>query len=177
MKRLYYLTDTLDSTEQISQDVHKSGVTDWNFHVHSEDQAGLTKRHIHRANFLQNLEVVGYGERGAMLGFICACFVAGALAVLQPFSEPITGLGYAAIFAFITAFGTWAGGLAGICSENRKITEFHDDVHKGKYLILIDAGRKQAEEVKQLMSRLHPEALFKREGSTWINPFTPNSAI
>ena len=53
MKRLYYLTDTLDSVSKISTNLHQDGITDWNIHVLSKDEAGLYHRHVHSAHLFQ----------------------------------------------------------------------------------------------------------------------------
>jgi hypothetical protein len=41
MKRLYYLSSSIESVEQVSNDLHEKGITDWNFHIISKDEAGL----------------------------------------------------------------------------------------------------------------------------------------
>ncbi|MEN8261028.1 MAG: hypothetical protein ABFS02_10655 [Pseudomonadota bacterium] len=172
MKRMYYLTPNLDSTEQISKDLHEEGITDWNFHVHSKDEAGLYKRHIHSANYIHKLDIVRYGERGAVLGFLISLGAVAYVMTAQPFGPDGGGaLAYVAICGFLTLFGAWVGGLAGLTHENQKIAMFHDEVERGKYLLLIDVRTDEEEKVKTLMMRKHPEAELKRIGSTFINPF------
>ncbi|MBS1212487.1 MAG: uncharacterized protein H6R26_1104, partial [Proteobacteria bacterium] len=138
MKRLYYLTENIDSVEQVSNDLHQAGVTDWNFHVLSKDEAGLYKRHIHSANYLQKLDIIRNAERGAMAGFAGAVLVTGYVITAEPFGSQLSGLVYVAIFGFITLFGAWMGGLVGLSRENQKIAEYHDDIEAGKFLIMID---------------------------------------
>lgn len=171
MKRIYYLTDNIDSAEHISNDLHEAGITDWNFHVLSKDEAGLYKRHIHSASYLQKLDIVRDAERGAMLGAVAGLIVTWFIASSQMFGANVGALAYLAIFAFIALFGAWLGGLVGLTQENQKIAFYHNDIEAGKYLILIDVKAGQEEHVKALMQRKHPEAQFKRVGSTFINPF------
>ena len=171
MKRLYYLTDNIDSTEQISNDLHAAGITDWNFHVLSKDEAGLYKRHIHTANYAQKLDIVRNAERGALLGLVAAILTVMFIKSSGRFGSNPGGMFYVAIIGFITLFGAWAGGLAGIARENRKIACYHDDIEAGKFLIMIDVKAGKADEVRGLMSKNHPQAQFKRIGSTFINPF------
>lgn len=171
MQRLYYLTGNLDSTEQISIDLHAAGISDWNFHVWSKDEAGLYKRHIHSANFIQKLDVVRYTERGAIVGFLGALAVTGYVIVTDPFGPNVGGLVYVAIFGFVTLFGAWVGGLTGLATENQKVAAYHDDIEAGKYLILIDVRKTEEEKVRKLMATRHPEAAYLRTGSTFVNPF------
>lgn len=172
MKRMYYLTSNLDSTEQISRDLHEEGITDWNFHVHCMDEAGLYKRRIHSANYIHKLDIVRYGERGAIVGFLIGIAAVAYVITAQPFGpEGATTLAYVALCGFLTLFGAWVGGLAGLSHENQKIAMFHEEVERGKYLLLIDVRPDEEEKVKSLMARKHPEADLKRTGSTFINPF------
>ena len=171
MKRMYYLSSSLDSVERISTSLHQAGITDWNFHVHSKDEAGLTKHHVHSANYIQKMDIVRYGERGAMIGVVISALICAYMVTAQPFGSNIDGLAYSAVFVFFTLFSAWAGGMVGMMKENQKLAEYHDDLEAGKHLLLVDVKAGQAEEVSQLMASQHPEAQFMREGSTFINPF------
>ena len=171
MKRIYYLTDTIDSTEQISQDLQAAGVTHWNFHVLSKDEAGLNKRHIHSANYFQRLDIVRNAERGAILGLLAGIYGMIYLNTSQPFGPNPGMAAYFSILFALTLFGAWTGGLAGLGVENQKIARYHGELEAGKYLILIDVKAGEEDRVHDLMSRKHPEAQFQRIGSTLINPF------
>lgn len=171
MRRMYYLTHDLDSTEQISNDLHQEGISDWNFHVLSKDEAGLYRRHIHSANYPQRLDIIRNAERGAILGLIGALFTTGYVIIAEPFGANQSGLVYVAIFGFVTLFGAWAGGLAGIARENQKIAQYHDEIEAGKFLIMIDVPAGDQGRVQAVMAQKHPEAQLQRIGSTLINPF------
>lgn len=171
MKRMYYLSSSLDSVEQISESLHQAGVTDWNFHVHSKDEAGLTRHHVHSANYIQTMDIVRYGARGMMLGFILSALACGYMITAQPFGTHIDSLAYIAIFIFFTLFSTWAGGMIGMMKENQKLAQYHDEIEAGQHLLLVDVKAGQVEEIRQLMASQHPEAKFMREGSTLVNPF------
>ncbi|MDD2767203.1 MAG: hypothetical protein PHT19_00625 [Methylococcus sp.] len=171
MKRLYYLTENLDSVERIASALHKEGISDWNFHVISKDQAGLYRRHIHSANFIQKSDAVRYAERGALLGFAFSVLGSLYVASAQPFGSDMGSMVYLAIFGFITLFGVWVGGLMGMTTENQKIAAYHNEIDAGKHLLLIDAKIEEEERVRELMARTHPDAHLLRVGSTLINPF------
>lgn len=171
MKRMYYLTDNIDSTEQISTDLHSAGITHWNFHVLSKDEAGLYQRQIHRANYFQRLDIVRNAERGAMLGLLAGIYGMVFINTSEPFGPNPGMLAYFTVLFVLTLFGAWTGGLAGLGVENQKIRQYHDELEAGKYLILIDVKVGEEDRVHDLMSQKHPEAQFKRIGSTLINPF------
>jgi hypothetical protein len=172
MLRLYYLTKELRSVEQVSKDLHDNGITDWHFHVHSKDEAGLYKKHVHSANYVQQRDIIRYGERGAVIAVFFAVLAVLFVMMAKPFGEQTHALVYISIFGFITLFGAWVGGLAGLATENQSLARFHDEVAAGYYLLMVDVKKEQTDEVKQLMAEKHPEADFKGSESTLILPFS-----
>jgi hypothetical protein len=171
MKRLYYLTDDIESCAGISRDLHEAGITDWNFHVLGKDEAGLYKRQIHSAGYLHKLDIVRDAERGGMIGLLAAIVLAWYLSASDAFSGHTSTLMYIAIFGFITMFGIWAGGMVGLSTENQKIARYHDAIESGRFLVMLDVNVGEEEKLKDLMASRHPEAEFQRIGSTFINPF------
>ena len=171
MRRIYYLTDTIDSTEKISTNLHQAGISDWNFHVLSKDEAGLYRRHIHSANPLQKLDIIRNAERGGVIGFGASVLATLYVVTVEPFGANLSGLVYVAIFGFITLFGAWLGGLVGLSRENQKIAQYHDEIEAGKFLVMIDVKAGEESRVQDLMAKRHTEARFMRIGSTFVNPF------
>ncbi len=172
MKCLYYLTSTLDSTHQVSDDLHESGVDDWFIHVVSKDESGLKEEQIHSGNYLEKLDILRSGIIGAVLGFIAGTILMFVLMVSQPFGPDIKTIVYFAIVFVVTCFGAWSGGLTGIASENKKMAEFRDDLEAGKYLILIYARKKNEDIVKSMMTAKHPEAILVASDASFFNPLT-----
>jgi hypothetical protein len=60
MRRLFYLVSSIDSAKEISEDLHKNGVTDWRFHVLSKDEAGLYTHNLHSASVSDRTDVVRF---------------------------------------------------------------------------------------------------------------------
>lgn len=172
MKCLYYLAPTLDSTHEISDDLHAVGVRDFFVHVISRDEAGLKKQHIHSSNYLETLDVVRDGVIGGAVGFIVGLIGVALLRYFDPFGVEVPNFVYYSIIGVATLFGTWEGGLIGIGQENRKLARFHDDIQGGKLLILIYALKEQEEKVRQMMRERHPESEFAAVDRHFINPFS-----
>jgi hypothetical protein len=171
MKCIYYLSPTLKSTHQISDDLHDIGIDDWFLHIHSKDESGLVKEHLHSSNYLETLDFIREGMIGAAMGFVAGLALAGIAAVTEPFGTTIPTVGYAAIVFLVTCFGAWVGGLTGVARENKKIANFHEDIVAGKYLILIYAKENQIESIRQMMSSKHPEAALAAVDAHFLNPF------
>ncbi len=172
MKCIYYLTSTLDSCNQISDDLHQTGVKDWFIHILSKDEAGLTKRKLHSSNYLEQIDLLRFSIIGTFIGLILGLFSVFLMKVLQPFGPDVPNYAYYGVIAALTLFGAWEGGLTGIASENRKISHFHNEIEAGKYLILIYAREKYQNAIKTMMLTQHPEARIVAEDGYFFNPLS-----
>lgn len=170
MKCLYYVTTTLDSTQQISDDLHDAGIDDWFFHVISKDESGLKREQIHSGNYIEKLDILRYGILGALIGFVAGLVVSLIVMVMEPFGSEAKGIVYFGIVALMTCFGAWSGGLTGVASENKKIAEFHDEIEAGKYLVLIYARKNKDSTVRGVMTNKHPEAVLSAVDENFYNP-------
>lgn len=171
MKCIYYLSPTLKSTHQISDDLHDIGVDDWFLHIHSKDESGLVREHLHSSNYLESLDFIREGLMGAGIGFTIGLLMAALAAVTEPFGSQVPMFAYAAIVFLITCFGAWVGGLTGVARENKKIAHFNDDIAAGKYLILIYAKENQVQSIQQMMKSKHSEAVLAAVDPHFLNPF------
>ena len=169
MIRLFYLVSSIDSAKDISDDLHKHGVTDWRFHIVSKDEAGLYTHQLHTASVLDRTDLPRFVERGALIGFVLALAVLIPLSFLDVLTMPAAA--WIALFAFMVAAGAWVGGFGGIQSENYRIQPFHQDIEAGKYLIMVDTPKDHAPKVKELMTKNHPEAELQGKDSSINNPF------
>ena len=172
MKANYYLSPTLKSTHQISDDLHEVGINDWFIHVISKDESGLNREHVHSSNYLETLDVLRNGGIGGLIGFIIGVFAAGALMFFKPFGPNMPEYVYLIVIVLFTLFGIWEGGLAGVACENKKLAKFHDELEEGKYLILIYTGKNQEDIVNEMMVRKHPEAQLVATDTQYFNPFS-----
>jgi hypothetical protein len=172
MKCLYYLAPTLESTQQISDDLHEAGILDWFLHVISKDEAGLKREHIHSSNYLETTDLIRDGLIGANLGFIASVVAAGLIMLLEPFGPETPKVVYFFVIAVFTLFGAWVGGLTGIDKRNKKLKRFQEDIDAGGYLILVYAFRKQEGAVREVMRNKHGEARLVAVDRHFLNPFS-----
>ncbi len=171
MKCLYYLAPTLESTRAVSDDLHVVGVRDWYIHVVSNDEAGLRKERIHSSNYIETMDFVRTGLLGAYIGFIVGMFGVFLIMATQTFGPNIPVFAYLAVMLIATLFGAWAGGLYGLGVENKKLSQFHEDIQNGKYLILIYSKRGSGETIKAMMREKHRESEYVATDKHFINPF------
>ena len=170
MRRLYFLVDDVEMTEQVSDTLHRAGITDWNFHAISRDEAGLYRHHIHTATPYQQRDVVHTGARWALVAGVTGLVVSAVLKSFQPLPFSIDWV-MVALFALICGcFGAWVGGMVGLSRENYKLAPFHEHLVAGKTLVLVDVPPAQVAETRRLMHERFPNVAFLAADSTFINP-------
>ena len=174
MKCLYYLSSTLSCTQDVSDDLHQVGVSDFYLHVISRDESGLKKQQIHSSNYLETLDVIRDGFIGAALGLLIGMVGIGLLMYFRPFGPDVEvpTYVYAILVVAATLFGVWEGGLTGIASENKKLSRFHEAIDQGKYLMLVYVRRHQEDTVRKMMAERHPDAELVACDTHFINPFS-----
>lgn len=169
MKRLFYLVDDITNAEDISEDLHQHGISDWRFHVISKDEAGLYSHHLHSASIIDRTDLPRYVERGLIIGAVLALSFLLPLWFFGAFDLP--GGAWVALGIFTVVAGGWIGGFGGINAENYRIRRFHKDIEAGRYLIMVDVPKSDREKMKELMAKKHPEAELQGESSSFNNPF------
>ena len=167
MKRLYYLSPSIESAEQVSNDLHEKGITDWNFHIISKDDKGLYAHQLHSASLFHRTDVVRFMERGLISGGVLGLFFTMPLAYIEAF----TFNAWLGVAFFCVLFGSWAGFVGGISQENYKVQRFHSQISEGQYLIMVDVHKEHEELIRCVMSIRHPEAVIQGQSSTITNPF------
>jgi hypothetical protein len=174
MKCLYFLSSTLSCTQDVSDDLHRAGISDFYLHVISRDESGLQKQHIHSSNYLETLDVVRDGFIGAALGMAVGLIGIALLMYFKPFGADVQvpTFVYAILVGAATLFGAWEGGLTGIATESKKLRRFHEALEAGKYLILVYVRRHQEEAVRKMMRERHPDAELAAVDTHFINPFS-----
>ena len=178
MKRLYYLTSSIDSAESVSRELHREGVTDWNFHVMSsqlENREKLEQRHLHCASYyFHEHDGLRLAERGAIIGGVAGlCAIIGYLVASTDVAAEhqlfaMVSLAFSTVI--LIAFGVGSGMIYGVDHENIKIKRFHDQLENGEYLIMVDTNKKDVARIQQIMER-HPDVRAAGEGHSQANPF------
>jgi len=176
VKRLYYLSQDLEDTRQISDDLHQAGITDWHFRVICKNPEGLYQHHIHSANPLQRLDVIHCGEQGALTGGCFGLVLATTLLLIDPPGYPTDFKMFGLIICICALIGAWIGGSSGLSQQNYKVSRFHEKIEAGQYLLIVDVTKAQKEAVKSVMEQ-HPYAVKAGEGSSFTNPFQDSEPL
>lgn len=160
MKRLYYITESIDYAEDISKHLTESGIDKHHIHVLSKNEAGVVTHHLNGPNLFERVDFI----RGAVQGLVVGLMMGiGALFFGRYLFEfGFSGLAQVAMLCLMMLFGSWVGGLVGFTQENRHLRRFHEQIEKGRHLMMIDVKSSEEHMVHMVIDHLN-EAQFGGE--------------
>jgi hypothetical protein len=177
MKRLYYLTDSLDTAENVYSDLKNHGIDQRYLHVLSNDAQGVQSHHLNQAGILNKYDIsfqTGIGALwGSAIGFILAAtalipMTAGLLAT------ELIAFTCLLLLAGGTVLGTVYGAILGCHQENRRLKKFHQQILNGMHLLMIDTDQQHRREIENSVH--HFETVDAGEEDIWtILPYHVNS--
>lgn len=159
MVRLYFLVPDADRTFQITHELGELGLEKNEVHVLAEDQAKLEQMDVNRATLRQTTDVVHATKRGVIVGIPLGVLLGAIAAYFIPIGGGWTGFITLLVGAGIFGgfFGAWASSMIGVSVEDKKVTEFREDLERGSFLMLVDVPEQREHEVITAIKRHHPE--------------------
>lgn len=158
MKRLYFLSPSLESTTAIVEELHTLGINDRDIHVVGKNHTGMANNHVHEASVLQTSDVIPALERGAAIG-VTSGLLAGLVAVSFPPAGLILGGGAVlGMGLFGAGFGAWVSSMIGVSVPNETVEQYEQAIEKGQFLLILDIPKEDEFRIADLILKHHPEA-------------------
>ena len=167
MQRHYYISDDLDDLSQVEHELQEQGLKPPQFHVLSENDAEVEKRHLHAIEPVLKKDVVRLTELGALFGLLGAALLLVVAYVMQWYQSTVGWLPFVFSALVTLGFCTWQGGLIGIQMPNRQFQRFSKLLAKGKHVFFVDFEQQQEPALNKVISA-HPAMHFA--GSGKANP-------
>jgi len=154
--RMYVTLPDTSSARRLADDLLLARIEDR--HMHFLARRGTDLGDLHEASYLQKTDamhaaavglVIG-GAMGIVLGLILVYFPPGGV-TLQLVTVLITAV-------VGGAFGAWVSTMVGLQVPNSRLKGFDHDLDEGKVLLMLDVPSGRYEQVKEIISRTHPEA-------------------
>jgi hypothetical protein len=128
-------------------------------HIHFLSRRDSLPDDLPQASVLQKTDIVHGAQVGIVIGGIVGA-IAGALLVLFP-PEGVT-LKLITVLAVAiggAVFGAWVSSMVASAVPNSRLKTFDADVQSGKVLMMVDVPMRRVQEIRELVSQRHPEAL------------------
>ena len=156
-RRLYFVLPDVESARAMLNDLLLARIECK--HVHFLSKRDSLPDDLPQCNVLQKTDIVHGAQLGIGIGGIVGA-VAGVLLVFFP-PEGIT-LKFITILMIAVGgalFGAWASSMVASSVPNSKLKAFERDMEAGKVLMMVDVPMRRVQEICDLISRRHPEAL------------------
>lgn len=141
MKRHFYVHNDLSEIRNIETKLEAAGISPYQMHVLSEDDAAVDAYKLHSVSSLFRKDVVRTGFIGLGIGILSALavvLVAMAMNVSDVMWVPTIFLA-----VILLGFCVWEGGLWGIQSNNKKFERFESELNKGNHVLMVDIKANQ----------------------------------
>ncbi|MEH6651693.1 MAG: hypothetical protein V7707_16865 [Motiliproteus sp.] len=157
MTRHYFIADSLNTTEQVSELLHQQlQINDSHFHVLSRDNNGLKEHHLHPANLLQQRDLIHGATMGAITGLVIGlglfCSAVLTMAFWTDTSETIKNAVFIGSIILPILLGAGVGALFGLTQENYKISRFHNALESGQHLLMVDADETRQVAIRRALT-------------------------
>ena len=168
MKRLFYVIDSLDEAESISDEVHSLGIEDDQFYVVARDAKGIESHHLHGSQSLDDTEIIAAKKRSNWLA-IAAAIVAGAgLSFL--FSTTLMGiLSFVVLCGAIFLLFKFITSTTCDSFDEYFKSVLNEHLDNGDAILVIDTKGDQAHKVEAQLKQ-HPKANFIADSSNIHSP-------
>ena len=155
-RRLYFLLPDLASAHQTADDLLLARVEDRRMHFLAK--RGTPLGALREASFLQKSDAVHGAELGLIIGAI-----GGFLLGVYMFMTPPDGMHLQLVTVLLAtvvgaAFGAWTASLVAMSVPNTRLKAFQGDIESGMILMMVDVPLARVDEVRELVTRRHPEA-------------------
>lgn len=167
-RRLYFLLPDVDSARRMLDEMLIARIEVRR--IHFLGKRGALPADLPEATVLQKTDIVHGAQLGTVIGGVAGT-LGGLLVVLFPPGGASLQLVTILIAAVVGAlFGAWASSMAASAVPNSQLARFQPDLENGKVLMMVDVPMRRIQEISELVTRRHPEAVSSGFEPTVVFP-------
>jgi hypothetical protein len=163
-RKLYFMIDSIENANRMMQELLLKRVDDSHISFYTKSRAELGD--LPKAGIMERTGMFNGGMAGCFIGAAFG-FIAGLLVVLLPnpwFPEWYVPASPATIITITTVIGVIAGaigtGLVASALPNDLVAKLRQDIENGHTLMIVKVEPERSEEIRELVSRNHPEITY-----------------
>ena len=128
-------------------------------HIHFLGTRGTLPPDLPEASVLQKTDIVHGAQMGLVIGAVVGA-AAGGLVVMFP-PEGVTLKLIAVLAAALGGafFGAWVSSMVASAVPNSRLKPFENAIEAGRVLMMVDVPMTRTQEICELVTRRHPEAV------------------
>ncbi|MEJ5210132.1 MAG: DUF1269 domain-containing protein [Burkholderiales bacterium] len=155
-RRLYFLLPDTASARQVVDDLLLARVEERHMHVLARDDVSLEG--LHEASILQKSDIVHGAEAGLVVGAIAGVVAGLVVLAFPPTDTPLQLVTLLATTMLGAGFGAWVSSMIASSIPNSRLKAFEKAIADGQILLMVDVPAPRVREIRELVSRRHPEA-------------------
>lgn len=156
LRRLYFVLPDVETAQQVERELLLAKIEDR--HMHFLAKEGTDLGDLPEASLAQKSDYV-HGMGVGLIAGACAGAVLGIVGAYVYLGNTPTAYAIVGLLALTgAAFGTWISGMIGASVPNTRLKTFNETIDAGHILLMVDIHPDRIEDVKTLVTTLHPEA-------------------
>ncbi|MEO1767491.1 DUF1269 domain-containing protein [Thiobacter aerophilum] len=155
-RRLYFLLPDTTSARQVVDDLLLARVEERHMHVLARDDIPLEG--LHEASILQKSDIVHGAEAGLVVGAIAGVVAGLVVLAFPPADTPLRLVTLLLTTMLGAGFGAWVSSMIASSIPNSRLKAFEHAIADGQILLMVDVPASRVREIRELVSRRHPEA-------------------
>lgn len=168
--QLKFLLESLRDSDVIQSELIATGIPANDIHFVSERAEQFAGHDIHEASLLEERDLLHSIVRGAIVGGVAAVMACAFIYIMQPYNWQIQPVNVVFMMLLCCGFGGWIGGLFGISHRNYRLSDYEDELKKGKAILLVYTDAAHCNETEQMVLKHHPDVVFLGRDSHFDNP-------
>ncbi|WP_034298376.1 hypothetical protein [Herbaspirillum sp. RV1423] len=157
-QRLYFMLPDIPSARSMLDELLLARIEIRRMHFWARD--GELPDDMPDANFFHKTDLTHGAEMGLLAGGLIGLLGGIWLMVFPPDWVQLNMLTVLVTTVVGAVLGSWMSGMAAAAIPNSRLKNFHEDIARGKVLLLVDVPFKRIEEIEDLVASRHPEAMF-----------------
>ena len=156
-RRLYFLLPDVESARHTADDLLLARVEDR--HMHFLARRGTDLGELHEASYLFKTDLLHGAGIGLTLGGIGGLILGAVMVAYPPEGtqpQPVAVLICAIVGGIL---GAWMASMAAAAVPNSRLKAFHEDIERGKVLLMVDVPYGRIEQIREVVVSRHPEAV------------------
>lgn len=164
MKRHFYISDSLDDLATLENELGSIGFEEPQFHVLSNNEAGLENHHLHAVESVLKSDVVYKTEIGFCIGLVISIAVL-LFASVSGVTQTYTWVPFIFLAIILLGFCTWEGGFIGTQEIHHDFARFKKTLDDGRHIFFVDVTLEQEQALSGIIDK-HPNMEIAGEGSS-----------
>ena len=165
-RRLYFILPDVESAQRTADDLLLARVEDRNMRFLAK--RGTPLEPLHEAGYLDKSDIVHGAAVGLALGAVIGALAGAAVVAYESGKVELVAVLVGMLVG--APLGGWMASMAGAAVPNSRLRQFADEIEAGRVLMMVDMPFDRVDEISELVTSRHPEAVPRGQAMRYVFP-------